>query len=229
MKYLIVSAALCCCVFLGMALRAGAQVTAHVDETGKRIFINAEPPGKAAGVLVKAVAVRVMPTLSGVPPADNHRREELQRLVVDAADRHQLDPALIAAMISHESNWNPRAVSRKGAQGLMQLMPSRARMLGVTDIFDPAQNINAGVRYFRWLLERYSGDLDKALAGYNAGEGAVDRAGGVPNFTETRNYVQRISDAYFSPNSGRRPHYWSLARAIYRLRDERGKLIFTNE
>jgi len=213
-------------------MAAQSQVIATIDENGKRVFVNAEPPGqvkKANGSAVKPGSPKPMPTLVGVPPADNPRREEIQRLVTEVADKYQLDPSLIGAMISQESNWNPRAISRKGAQGLMQLMPDRARMLGVTDVYDPVQNVNAGVRYFRWLLERYNGDLEKALAGYNAGEGAVDRAGGVPNFVETRNYVQRITDAYFNPGSGRRPQFWTLARAIYRTRDEQGRLIFTNE
>ena len=109
------------------------------------------------------------------------------------AEKHHVDPNLVRAVISTESNWNASAVSRKGALGLMQLIPGTAQRLGVGNAFDPAQNVDAGVRYLGMLLERYNGDLNKTLAAYNAGPGAVDRFGGVPNFRETRNYVEKVT------------------------------------
>lgn len=110
------------------------------------------------------------------------------------ARRHALNPALVAAVVKAESAFDDRAVSHKGARGLMQLMPATARRFGVAEheIFDPAKNLEAGARYLRWLLDRFEGDLLRALAAYNAGEGTVDRYGGVPPYRETRGYLQRI-------------------------------------
>jgi soluble lytic murein transglycosylase-like protein len=109
-----------------------------------------------------------------------------------AAQRHGVDPVLLAAMAKVESGFDPRAVSHKGAQGLLQLMPDTARRFGVSDSFDPDQNLNGGARYLDWLLTRFSGDERLALAGYNAGEGAVDRYKGIPPFPETQKYVGRV-------------------------------------
>jgi soluble lytic murein transglycosylase-like protein len=162
-------------------------------------------------------------------PAMNIDRNGVEKLVREAADRHNVDPALVRAVIETESNWNPGAVSRKGAMGLMQLIPTTAQRFGVNDVFNPKQNVEAGVRYLRTLLERYNGNLDLALAAYNAGEGAVDRAHGVPAFYETRNYVRRVQDAYFRPGSGRLEGAYSRASPIHREVDPNGRIIFTNE
>ena len=100
------------------------------------------------------------------------------------------------AVIRQESGYDPFAVSVKGAKGLMQLMPETARQLGVKDVFDPAENVRGGVELLRELIDRYDGDRRLALAAYNAGEGAVERYGGVPPYPETRDYVSRIEDRY---------------------------------
>jgi len=121
-------------------------------------------------------------------------------LIDRAASMHGVDARLVAAVAQRESAWNPLAVSARGACGLMQLMPATARTLGVTDIFDPAQNVNAGARYLKSLLDTFGGDIDRALAAYNAGPGAVQRYGGVPPFAETRAYVKSIRAAYDSPH-----------------------------
>jgi soluble lytic murein transglycosylase-like protein len=113
-------------------------------------------------------------------------------LIADAAERHGLDPVLLTAMAQTESAFDPNAVSPRGARGLLQLMPETARRFGVRDSFDATQNVDGGAAYLSWLLERYSGRTELALAGYNAGEGAVDRYQGVPPFSETRNYVERV-------------------------------------
>jgi soluble lytic murein transglycosylase-like protein len=112
--------------------------------------------------------------------------------VVEAARKHDVPVRLVAAIISAESGFDPRAVSPKGARGLMQLMPATARMLGVPDAFHPADNIEAGVRHLRGLLERFDQDLRLALAAYNAGEAAVISHRGIPPYRETRDYVARV-------------------------------------
>ena len=115
-------------------------------------------------------------------------------LILAAARKHKVNPALVAAVIRAESAFQPRALSPKGARGLMQLMPATAKRYGVrtSELFQPARNIEAGVRYLAFLAERFKGDLPKILAGYNAGEGSVDRYGGVPPYRETQGYVRRI-------------------------------------
>jgi len=115
------------------------------------------------------------------------------KLIHDAAAKHGVDESLVKYVIAAESNFNPRAVSRKQAQGLMQLLPTTAARYAVADIFDPAENIDAGTHYLKDLLAQYNGNLPLALAAYNAGPEMVERYGGVPPFRETQTYVKRIT------------------------------------
>jgi soluble lytic murein transglycosylase-like protein len=123
--------------------------------------------------------------------------EEIDESIVMAAARHNVDPNLVRAVVKVESNFNSNAVSRKGAMGLMQLMPATAKQLNVKNPFDPEQNVDAGVRHLKQLLESYNGDVNLTLAAYNAGSGAVARSAGVPHFAETQNYVRRITNLYY--------------------------------
>jgi len=122
----------------------------------------------------------------------------IEKIIERAAETYQLPSKLIKAIIRHESNFNTRAVSGAGASGLMQLMPATARGLGVTDIMDPEQNVMAGAKYLRNMLDKYKGNVKLALAAYNAGPGNVDKYGGIPPFKETQNYVRKVTDTYLS-------------------------------
>ena len=130
-------------------------------------------------------------------PGHQATPEEIDASIVMAAARHNVDPNLVRAVVKVESNFNSNAVSRKGAMGLMQLMPQTARQLNVKNPFDPEQNVDAGVRHLKQLLESYDGDVNLTLAAYNAGSGAVARSAGVPHFAETQNYVRRITNLYY--------------------------------
>ena len=130
-------------------------------------------------------------------PLTRAGKARFDRIVEEVARAHGLEGALLHAVISVESQYNPRAVSRKGAAGLMQLMPATARRYGVSDSFDPAQNLHGGAKYLRDLLTLFNSDMSLALAAYNAGENAVIRHGNrIPPFRETRNYVPRVLDYY---------------------------------
>jgi soluble lytic murein transglycosylase-like protein len=120
----------------------------------------------------------------------------VRELVRQMSVEHGLDPKLMDALVRVESGYNPKAISHKGAMGLMQLMPSTARRLGVDDPFDPRQNVRGGMREFSRLVDQYRGNLQLALAAYNAGEGAVSKYRGIPPYKETRNYVSRILSLY---------------------------------
>jgi soluble lytic murein transglycosylase-like protein len=209
-----------------------AQIAMTTDLSGRRMFVNADP-APVRLVPFKQHSTIYMPGeqsfLGESRPAVSIDRDGVEKLVREAAERHQVDPALVRAVIETESNWNPSAISRKGALGLMQLVPSTAQRFGANDAFSPKQNVDAGVRYLKTLLERYNGNLDLALAAYNAGEGAVDRAHGVPAFRETKNYVLKVQEAYYRPGSGRLDNAYTRANQIHKVVEPSGRIIFTNE
>jgi len=155
--------------------------------------------------------------------------QDIDAAIDQAASRHNVDPNLVRAVIKVESNFNPNAVSRKGAMGLMQLMPQTARQLKVQNPFDPQQNVDAGVRHLKQLMESYGGDVRLTLAAYNAGQGAVARSAGVPHFAETRNYVKRITQLYYG-GSDPGSHFLEspMHDPIHVERDARGVLHISN-
>jgi soluble lytic murein transglycosylase-like protein len=155
-----------------------------------RLAQSFEPP--VPGRFGEMLAQRLRPGKS--PRGSAANPTEWEPLITREALNNRLDPALLRAVMIAESGGDPTAVSSAGAQGLMQLMPSTAAGLGVTDPFDPAQNVGGGARFLRAMLDRYGGDVRRGVAAYNAGPGAVDRYGGIPPYDETQAYVRRVLD-----------------------------------
>lgn len=188
---------------------ASADIYAYIDEKGEAHFSDTpddarytlfmkQPKAPPAPVASEAAAEPEQDVANVTPAALPARAAQFGKEIVRAAQAHQLDPRLLHAVIETESGYNPRAVSPKGAVGLMQLMPATAKRFGVDDAFDIKQNIRAGARYLAELIKRFS-DVRLALAAYNAGEGAVERHGRrIPPYAETQNYVPKVLRRYES-------------------------------
>jgi soluble lytic murein transglycosylase-like protein len=182
----------------------------RINELKSRFGLNHRPASTreaAAPVRVsyqefqdKAVAGQVQArheeTGAGIDGIKGANKSEIQKIADHYATANHVPPGLVRAVIEAESNYNPGAVSPKGAKGLMQLMPAVIKDLNVENPFDPGENIKAGVLMLKDLLREYDGDYKKALAAYNAGRRAVNESGGVPDFRETREYVRKVIDAY---------------------------------
>jgi len=174
------------------------QVYSYIKD-GVRHYTSKAPRGVAGASAMRTIKYSFLETCyaCGAKPGVNFgtlrlNREAYNNEIITAARAHGVDEAIVRAIIHAESAFNPNALSRVGAQGLMQLMPATARRFGVSNAFDAGQNIQGGVQYLAWLLKRFNGNLTLAAAGYNAGEGAVDKYKGVPPYTETRRYVERV-------------------------------------
>lgn len=160
------------------------------------------------------------PVDPGLPAtAQTPSPQAVDQAIEAAAQHHGVDPNLVRAVIKVESNFNTHAVSPKGAMGLMQLMPYTAKSLNVGNAFDPNQNVDAGVRHLKSLLENYNGNLELSLAAYNAGSGAVNRSRGIPKIRETRDYVKKITDLYWGS---------TFKPKLQETRDTEGHRYFTN-
>lgn len=175
------------------------QVYSYIKD-GVRVYTSKPPRGVAGVTAMRTIKYSFMETcyacsaLPGVNFGKIRLNTEAYRSEIAAASaQFGVEEAIVRAIIHAESAYNVNAMSRVGAQGLMQLMPATARRFGVTNAFDPAQNIRGGVQYLGWLLKRFNGDLKLAAAGYNAGEGAVAKYNGVPPYAETQRYVQRVA------------------------------------
>jgi len=205
-----------------MAIKAAKSAVAEVDQ-----YVSANPAISPSPSFLGSSFLGS--PLGSFPTGFSATPREVDAAIEQAARRHNVDANLVRALIRVESNFNSHAVSRKGAMGLMQLMPSTARQLKVTNPFDPDQNVDAGVRHLKKLLQDFNGNVKLSLAAYNAGAGAVHRSAGIPNYAETRNYVSRITSLY---NSGDTSPFRGMIGAQYEpmkvFRDSQGVLTVTN-
>jgi len=215
-----------CSLFLAAAT-VSADIYKYVDENGVVCFTDAPYGKKTQHVSSDKKARKTEQPVSAVVfPRD------YSQYIQKAASKYELEPELIRAVIKTESNGNHRAVSRKGAKGLMQLMPSTASDMNVSNPFNPEENIDGGTRYLKYLLERFKGNMTLALAAYNSGPGTVEKYGNVPPIDETRQYVKRIFNLY----NGRKSYAFSDMSAIpreknspiYKVLLEDGTILFTN-
>lgn len=160
-------------------------------------FRNIEGSKAVFGTLVKPSSkINSNSSIPIINKKSDYSRIEIENIIDDISEKHGINSKLVKALIKQESGFNPKAVSKVGAKGLMQLMPATAKNLGVTDVTDPVQNVDGGVRYLKSMMNKYNGNLILALAAYNAGPGAVDKYNGVPPYKETQNYVKNILANY---------------------------------
>jgi len=200
----------------------GEAFHSYVDENGVPVYTNIPRAGQIDEL--KAAT----PQASPVTPPTAPKTFVLDDIIEKYAGDYKLDPLLIRSIIATESGFNHKAVSPKGARGLMQLMPSTAARLGVRNSFDPEDNIRAGVKHFRSLMDSFNNDLDLSLAAYNAGENLVRRLGRIPDFKETKEYVESVKRKYGRSNDTAQLPVEEPPPVLYKFVDESGVLHLTN-
>ncbi len=202
----------------------GQALYSYVDENGVQNFTNIPPVRPVSDMKITGTPAPV----PAFPPVAGAKSERFDPIIEKAAADYKVDPYLIRSIIAQESGFNPKAVSSKGARGLMQLMPATAARLGVKNSFDPEQNIQGGVKHFKFLMDNFNNNLELSLAAYNAGENLVQRLGRVPAIRETVDYVQSITRRYgkkeIASQAQEPPKHLPIIRSI----DASGILQLTN-
>lgn len=218
-------------VLLLTAAGSDADIYKFVATDGSVAFTNL-PTEKGGKVIFREPKTNSTAKNKVVQSSGSVRNESFNSIATEKAAKYNLDPQLVKAVIKAESNWNPYAVSPKGARGLMQLMPSTAYELGVFNSFDPEENIDGGTRYLRYLIEKFNGDLTLAVAAYNAGPARVEKAKSIPAIPETVQYVKRVMSLYsglptLSYSGGFSTGKKEVTR-IKKMQLEDGTILFTN-
>ncbi|MCK5503736.1 MAG: lytic transglycosylase domain-containing protein [Thermodesulfovibrionia bacterium] len=192
-----------------------ADIYKYTDENGTSYFTNTPQDNvyrKTTTVGRKAISR---------PESKTQSNKYYDQIIESKSLKYNIRPSLINAVITVESDWDPEAISKKGAIGLMQLMPSTAKDMQIENPFDPEENIEGGTRYLRYLLNRFNEDINLALAAYNAGPGLVERFGGIPSISETKNFVKKVISISKDNDHAKTPR-------IYKVTYEDGSTIFTN-
>jgi soluble lytic murein transglycosylase-like protein len=202
---------------LGAAYSFGENFISYVDENGVRVYTNIPPAGQS----------NTESQVSAEAPASQPKSLSYDEIIEKYAGDYQVDPLLIKSIIATESGFNHKAVSPKGARGLMQLMPATAQRLGVRNSFDPEENIRGGIRHFRSLMDSFNNNLELSLAAYNAGENLVRRLGRIPDYRETKEYVASVKRKYVRNDIPQLPDEEHPPELISYL-DEDGVLHLTN-
>ncbi len=195
-----------------------ADIYKYVDENGITHFTNIQTGQGYEKFITEGT--KAVSSGSGKKSYSLDRIDDYTQIISNKSIKYDLEPSLINAVIQVESNWNSSAVSPKGARGLMQLMPSTAKDMDVSNPFSPEENIDGGTKYLRYLLDRYNGDLSLALAAYNAGPERVEKSGGIPQIQETRQYVKKVLSLYNRTDTSPAP--------IYKLKTSDGTVLYTN-
>jgi len=230
-------------LFTATAQTAYADVFMVRDSRGLVYFTDAVPAGGKNYKIIKNYTLKSSgkhaeaPSSIAVGAAPAKGSDRYDRLIHQAAKRHDLDPMLVKSVIKVESDFDRFSVSSKGARGLMQLMPETARLLDVKNIFDPAQNISGGAKYLKMMIEQFEGNLRLALAAYNAGPTAVKKYGGVPPFDETMRYITKVYSTYKALTGANSPalafsdalgYGGGVKPAVYTYTKRNGAVVFTD-
>jgi soluble lytic murein transglycosylase-like protein len=211
--------------FTFQTLLFGQAYYTYTDENGIQNITNIPPARPVADLKISG---KPEPVATSAAPTTTTKSKNYDPIIEKVATQHQIDPSLIRSIIAQESGFNPKAVSAKGARGLMQLMPATAERLGVKNSFDPEQNIQGGVKHFRFLMDSFNNNLELSLAAYNAGENLVQRLGRIPAIRETQDYVQSITTRYGKKQAPAKEPEAPKHPPIFRYVDDGGIQNWTN-